>query len=99
MKTTDRGLHQSVSLTRSGECLVWDRVDGFQNGLDLSTLPLDDPSKVIVGSRGKSRILLNPTSLPIPLCAYVAAGSDHNFAVTAEGKTYSWGFNATCSCG
>ncbi|RMZ79041.1 hypothetical protein DV737_g3578, partial [Chaetothyriales sp. CBS 132003] len=99
MQTVDGGLHHSIALTQSGECLVWGRVDGFQTGLDVGKLPVDDASKVITDTRGNPRILLHPTALPIPSSVYVTAGSDHNFAVTAEGKAYSWGFNATYQCG
>ncbi|RMZ88764.1 hypothetical protein DV736_g4006, partial [Chaetothyriales sp. CBS 134916] len=99
MQTVDGGLHHSIALTQSGQCLVWGRVDGFQTGLDVTKLPVDDASKVITDARGNPRILLHPTALPIPSSVYVAAGSDHNFAVTAEGKAYSWGFNATYQCG
>ena len=99
MRMVDGGLHHSIGVTQSGDCLVWGRMDGSQMGLDFSKLPLNDPSKVILDSRGNPRILLHPTALPIPPCVHVAAGSDNNFAVTAEGKTYSWGFNATYQCG
>lgn len=67
-------------------------------GLDISKLPLDDPDKVIV-ERGRPRILLQPTPLPISGCVYAAAGSDHNITVTSEGKAYSWGFNSNYQCG
>ncbi|RMD41496.1 hypothetical protein DV735_g3612, partial [Chaetothyriales sp. CBS 134920] len=99
MKLVTGGQHHSIGITQSGECLVWGRLDGFQTGLDLSQLPLDDPSKVIVDSRGKPRILVKATSLPIPRCVYAAAGSDHNIAITTDGRAYSWGFNVTYQCG
>lgn len=67
-------------------------------GLDLSTLPLDDP-QIVVSERSKPRILLEPTTLPISGCSFVAAGSDHNVLITSEGKAYSWGFNAGYQCG
>ncbi|RMZ82643.1 hypothetical protein DV738_g1659, partial [Chaetothyriales sp. CBS 135597] len=108
MKMVAGGLHHSIGLTQSGDCLVWGRLDGFQSGLDLSSQqpqklpPLDDDpasKDILVDSRGKPRILVNATALPIPRCVYVAAGSDHNIAVTEEGRAYSWGFNATYQCG
>jgi regulator of chromosome condensation len=99
MKMIEGGSHHSVGVTRSGECLVWGRIDGGQLGLDVSKLPLDDPNKVIVDSRNKPRILLQPTPLPISNCAHAASGSDHSLLVVSEGKVYSWGFNATYQCG
>ena len=99
MKMVDGGLHHSIGLTQSGECLVWGRTDGFQMGLRMTALALDNPSQVIADSRGRPRILLKPTSLPLPPCVHVSTGSDHCFAVTAEGKAYSWGFNVTYQCG
>lgn len=98
MKMIQGGTHHSIGVTQSGECLVWGRMDGAQMGIDLSTLPLDDP-QIVVSERGKPRILLEPTALPIPICSFVAAGSDHNILVTYNGKAYSWGFNANYQCG
>jgi regulator of chromosome condensation len=67
-------------------------------GLNISTLPVDDPKKVI-SERGRPQILLQPTALPILRCISAAAGSDHHILVTSEGRAYSWGFNATYQCG
>ena len=99
MKMVHGGLHHSIGLARSGECFVWGRMDGFQMGLSLSSPICQDSSKVLFDSREKPRILLDPTPLPIPPCVHVAAGSDNCFAVTQDGKAYSWGFNATYQCG
>ncbi|KAI7974898.1 hypothetical protein EIK77_001102 [Talaromyces pinophilus] len=98
MKMIQGGTHHSIGVTQAGECLVWGRMDGAQMGIDLKTLPLDDPH-LIVSERGKPRILLEPTALPISGCSFVAAGSDHNILVTSDGKAYSWGFNANYQCG
>ena len=99
MKMVEGGSHHSVGVTENGECLVWGRIDGGQLGLDISQLPLDDPTKVIVDSRNKPRVLLQPTPLPISNCAHAASGSAHCLLVVSEGKVYSWGFNATYQCG
>lgn len=98
MKMIQGGTQHSIGITRSGECLVWGRMDGAQMGIDLKTLPIDDP-QLVVSERGKPRILLEPTALPISGCSFVAAGSDHNILVTSDGKVYSWGFNANFQCG
>lgn len=99
MKMVEGGLHHSIGLTESGECLVWGRTDGFQMGLRINNLAPKNSSHVIVDSRGRPRILLKPMNLPLPPCVHVAAGSDNCFAVTTEGKCYSWGFNVTYQCG
>jgi regulator of chromosome condensation len=98
MKMIQGGTHHSIGVTQMGKCLVWGRMDGAQMGIDISTLPINDP-KLIVSERGKPRILLEPTALPIIGCTYVAAGSDHNILITSGGKAYSWGFNANYQCG
>ena len=99
MKMVHGGLHHSIALTQSGNCLVWGRTDGFQMGLRMTAFALDNPSQVILDSRERPRILLKPTTLPLPPCVHVSAGSDHCLAVTADGKAFSWGFNATSQCG
>jgi regulator of chromosome condensation len=98
MKIVQGGTHHSMAITQNGDCLVWGRMDGCQMGVDLKTLPLDDPS-VVVSELGKPRILLEPTVVPIPSSAYGAAGSDHNIIITLDGKAFSWGFNANYQCG
>lgn len=85
------GSHHSVAVTEGGECYVWGRLDGFQCGLKLDSLPQDN---VIVDSRGHPRILIRPTQIPGIDAAYAAAGSDHCIVVTKDGKAYSWGFSA-----
>jgi regulator of chromosome condensation len=90
-------LESSIGVTQAGEWLVWGRMDGAQIGLDISTLPVDDPKKVI-SEYGRPRILVEPTVVPIEGCSFVAAGSDHNVLITSQGKAYSWGFNTNYQC-
>lgn len=98
MKVIQGGSHHSIGVTHSHECLVWGRVDGGQLGMDISGLPPDEPALVMV-ERGKPRILLSPTPLPIQGCVHAAAGPDHNIVITVDGKAYAWGFNANSQCG
>ncbi|KAJ9196145.1 hypothetical protein DTO164E3_6442 [Paecilomyces variotii] len=98
MKILDGGSHHSIGISQEGECLVWGRMDGAQMGVNIDSLPLDDSTKVL-SERGRPRVLLEPTVLPIPNCVYAAAGSDQNIAITAQGKAYSWGFNTNYQCG
>ncbi|KAL9058562.1 MAG: hypothetical protein Q9162_001717 [Coniocarpon cinnabarinum] len=99
MKMVAGGTHHSVGITEDGKCLVWGRIDGGQTGLDLASLPVDDPAVVVTDERGRPRILLRPTVVPIPPCTHITAGSDHCIAITADGKAYSWGFNVNYQCG
>lgn len=99
METIHGGRHHSIGVTKDGDCLVWGRLDGGQMGIDSADLPLDNESKVQLDERGRPRILLEPTALKLPRCTYATAGSDHSFAITAEGKAYSWGFNVNYQCG
>lgn len=96
--TIQGGNKHSIGLTAGGECLVWGCMDGFQMGLDLKAIPEGDP-RVVWDDRGKPRVLAEPTAVPIPRCICVAAGVDHNIAITEEGKAYSWGFNEGGRCG
>lgn len=97
MRMIQGGNHHSIGVTRKGECLVWGRMDGAQMGIDVNAFKEDDPR--VIFERGRPRILLEPTVLPVADCAYAAAGSDHNLLLTRDGKAYSWGFNLSYQCG
>lgn len=99
METIHGGRHHSIGVTKGGDCLVWGRLDGGQMGIDNADLPVDDESKVQLDSRGRPRILLEPTALKLPPCTFATTGTDQSFAITAEGKAYSWGFNVNYQCG
>ena len=55
------GSHHSVAVTQDGDCLVWGRVDGFQTGLALASLPED---ALIRDESGRARVLVVPTKIP-----------------------------------
>ncbi|OJJ95824.1 hypothetical protein ASPACDRAFT_81581 [Aspergillus aculeatus ATCC 16872] len=90
------GAHHSLAVTRSGQCLVWGRLDGYQTGLRIDTL-LDEA--VIKDERGRPRILIVPTPVPGIKANVVAAGSDHSIAIDSDGHPWSWGFSATYQTG
>ncbi|RMZ83531.1 hypothetical protein DV736_g6611, partial [Chaetothyriales sp. CBS 134916] len=92
----DGGSHHTVAVTNEGELLVWGRLDGFQLGLQLSSLPERD---VIRDSAGHLRILKNPTQIPNIDAVYASAGSDHCVAVARDGKAYAWGFSENYQTG
>ncbi|KAJ5683176.1 hypothetical protein N7462_006341 [Penicillium macrosclerotiorum] len=90
------GAHHSIGRTADGQCLVWGRVDGFQSGLKVESLPEES---IIKDERGRPRILIEPTAVPGINATAVAAASDHSLAIDAEGRAWSWGFSATYQTG
>ncbi|KAL4758429.1 regulator of chromosome condensation 1/beta-lactamase-inhibitor protein II [Aspergillus foveolatus] len=90
------GAHHSIAATQDGECLVWGRLDGYQTGLKIETLPDD---AVIKDERDRPRILIEPTAVPGIKAKVVAAGSDHSIAIDTSGRPWSWGFSATYQTG
>lgn len=90
------GGHHSLAVTSNGDCLVWGRVDGYQSGLKVDSLPEDS---LIKDERGRPRILIKPTAVPGLNASAVAAGSDHCLAIGTDGRPWSWGFSATYQTG
>ncbi|KAL2002245.1 hypothetical protein VTN02DRAFT_361 [Thermoascus thermophilus] len=90
------GAHHSLAVTSNGDCLVWGRVDGYQTGLKIDSLP---ESAVIKDERGRPRILIDPMAVPGIKASVVAAGSDHSLAIDTDGRAWSWGFSATYQTG
>ncbi|EER28305.1 Regulator of chromosome condensation family protein [Coccidioides posadasii C735 delta SOWgp] len=90
------GSHHSLAVTKDGECLVWGRVDGFQTGLDIKSLPDD---AVIKDDRDRARILSVPTAVPGIDAKFVAAGADHSIAIAKDGRAWTWGFSANYQTG
>jgi len=84
------GEHHSIACTEDGELLIWGRCDDGQAGIKLDNQPKD---RLVFDEWGKPRILM-PTIIPSIHAVSVAAGIDNSFAVTLEGKAYSWGFSA-----
>ncbi|KAI9869748.1 MAG: hypothetical protein M1830_005127 [Pleopsidium flavum] len=90
------GAHHSIAVTKEGDCLVWGRLDGFQMGIDIASLPTD---AVVLDEREKPRILTIPTKIPHLKAQFATACSDHSIAITTEGQAYSWGFSANYQTG
>lgn len=90
------GAHHSIAATEDGECLVWGRLDGYQTGLKIDTLPDEN---VIKDERGRPRILIEPTAVPGIKAQFVTAASDHSIAIDKDGRAWSWGFSATYQTG
>ncbi|KAK4126809.1 RCC1/BLIP-II, partial [Parathielavia appendiculata] len=91
------GEHHSLACTAKGELLTWGRIDGHQVGQPAGSFSEDN---TIWDERNKPRILVVPTIVPdIKDVVSVAAGTDHSFAITRDGKVYSWGFSANYQTG
>ncbi|KAJ4287426.1 hypothetical protein N0V88_007699 [Collariella sp. IMI 366227] len=91
------GEHHSLACTKKGDLLTWGRIDGHQVGQPSASFSEDN---TIWDERHTPRILMVPTAIPgIKNVVAVAAGTDHSFAVTAEGRVYSWGFSANYQTG
>ncbi|KAL1878015.1 hypothetical protein VTK73DRAFT_8239 [Phialemonium thermophilum] len=91
------GEHHSLACTEDGKLLTWGRIDGHQVGLPSDVF---NEENAIFDDHGKPRILKRPTVVPgVPPVASVAAGTDHSFALTQDGKAYSWGFSANYQTG
>ncbi|EEH44002.1 uncharacterized protein PADG_00291 [Paracoccidioides brasiliensis Pb18] len=90
------GSHHSLALTAKGECLAFGRLDGFQTGLKIDSLPEES---IIRDDRNKPRILVTPTAIPGVDACHVATGSDHSIAIDKDGHAWSWGFSANYQTG
>lgn len=91
------GEHHSLACTKEGELLTWGRIDGHQVGQPSGSF---SESNVIWDERNQPRILVVPTVVPdIKDVVHVAAGTDHSFAITKDGKVYSWGFSSNYQTG
>lgn len=93
----DGGVHHSLACSDKGTLFTWGRVDGYQVGFEFDDLDKED---IIFDERGAPRILVKPTANEdaAGICA-VAAGSDNSFAVSKDGKAYSWGFSSNYQTG
>ncbi|TLS23936.1 hypothetical protein PpBr36_08745 [Pyricularia pennisetigena] len=91
------GEHHSLACTTDGQLLVWGRIDGHQTGLPLDAFTEEN---AIYDDYKKPRILKTPTVIPgLPKIVSVAAGTDNSFAISDDGKVYSWGFSINYQTG
>ncbi|KAL1390930.1 ran exchange factor Prp20/Pim1 [Phyllosticta capitalensis] len=94
------GGHHSAAITEEGDCLVWGRLDGYQMGIAMDTLKAKSEDEVVKDEHNRPRILKVPTALPtVKPASFISCGTDHNIAITKEGKAYAWGFSANYQTG
>lgn len=86
------GFHHSLACTADGQVLAWGRCDASQSGMDPVALSND---KCLFDSRGRPRILLNPTLIPGVAAGtkFVAAGMDNSLAIDEHGTVSCWGYS------
>ena len=93
----DGGQHHSIAVTQKGKALIWGRIDGYQTGLDMATVPL---SSTIQDSNGRPRIVIVPTAIPnVGQVTFASAGTDHTILLNDLGHAYAWGLSATYQTG
>ncbi|KAL7905597.1 GDP/GTP exchange factor [Trichoderma velutinum] len=96
----DGGIHHSLACTEKGELFAWGRVDGYQVGFELEAIEKVDKEHVIRDERGTARILIKPTKHEgVSDIVAVAAGTENSFAISKDGKVYSWGFSSNYQTG
>lgn len=80
------GYKQSMALTSAGQVLTWGQDDDGQDG---------------IGAHGGTTVTPTPvTSVPAGTdFTAIAAGFDHDLAVTANGAVYDWGLNSSGQLG
>ncbi|KAK1141318.1 hypothetical protein N8T08_009225 [Aspergillus melleus] len=91
------GKDHSIAVDQKGQCFTWGRIENKALGYDPEVLSED---KIIYDSRDRPRISVQPQAIPtLENIVYATAGTDHSFAISADGNAYSWGFNAQCQAG
>ena len=95
------GTHHSIAATKNGDCLVWGRLDGNQMGIPQSELEKLPEDALIRDESNKPRIVSIPQKVNAikGAVSYVTASSEHNIAITKEGKAWSWGFSGNYQTG
>jgi regulator of chromosome condensation len=90
------GGHHTLSVTKSGQVLIWGRIDNAQGGMEVSKFDRDD---LFFDENQKPRFLVRPAVLPDIEGEFVAAATDNCLVVTKGGEAYSWGFSANYQTG
>lgn len=90
------GGHHTLSVTESGQVLIWGRIDNAQGGIEVSKLNKDD---LFFDENEKPRFLVKPAVLQDIDGEFVAAATDNCLVITKGGEAYSWGFSANYQTG
>ncbi len=95
------GTHHSIACTQEGECITWGRADVSATGHSKEELAKLPDDSLIYDTRGKPRILIQPTSVSHidGQVSTVAAAGDQCIVTTTQGKAYAWGFSENYQTG
>ncbi|KAL6898895.1 regulator of chromosome condensation 1/beta-lactamase-inhibitor protein II [Trichoderma evansii] len=94
------GIHHSLACSSKGELYAWGRIDGYQVGFETEAVEKVDGEYVIRDEKGTARILVKPTKHEgVSDIVAVSAGTDNSFAISKDGKVYSWGFSSNYQTG
>lgn len=94
------GIHHSLACSSKGELFAWGRIDGYQVGFEAEAVEKVDEEYVIRDEKGTARILIKPTKHEgVSDIVAVSAGTDNSFAISKDGKVYSWGFSSNYQTG
>lgn len=91
------GNHHSIARTEDGDVLIWGRLDNAQGGMKQEDMPEESILKHEV--TGRPLAAIKPLSIPNLNAKFIAAANDTSFAITPEGKAYSWGFSTNYQTG
>jgi regulator of chromosome condensation len=88
------GEHHSVACTDDGKLLTWGRVEGHLLGLDEDDFSEENTVYEKKHDERLPHSLFEPVPMEdVPPVESVAVGVDNSFAVTRDGRVYSWGFS------
>ncbi|KAJ2081072.1 hypothetical protein H4R24_002598 [Coemansia sp. RSA 988] len=93
------GEHHSIALAADGRLYAFGRSDSHQTGLPFSTLPSDVAPNGDAAASHKKAITAPTLVKDLPPVADFVCGSNHNIALTADGKAYSWGYGEMLQLG
>ncbi|TAQ87161.1 hypothetical protein B7494_g4514 [Chlorociboria aeruginascens] len=90
------GAHHTLTCTKTGEVLIFGRIDNSQGGMDTSDFPADS---VFFDEEKRPRYLTKPVQVPGIVGEFVSAATDTCVVVDKEGKAWSWGFSGNYQTG
>ncbi|KAJ2711076.1 hypothetical protein H4R19_003427 [Coemansia spiralis] len=92
------GEHHSLALAADGRLFSFGRSDSHQTGLPFATLPTD---AVPNGDASEHKKAISAPTLigDLPPIADFACGSNHNIALTTDGRAYTWGYGEMLQLG
>ncbi|KAJ1731446.1 hypothetical protein LPJ61_002531 [Coemansia biformis] len=92
------GEHHSIALAADGRLFAFGRSDSHQTGLPFATLATDAEPNTDASAHKKA--ISAPTPIgDLPQIADFACGSNHNIALAADGRAYTWGYGEMLQLG